>query len=116
MQTGRNGTKVGGRLTSQPWLFAYDNSKVLSLLVDEPQEGWVTLAFTDESDPLALDSQMMYIPRENFDIVVGEYLKCRKSTPTCGLSCSCSQGSEASSAPEPPLQPGSPATSPSTDS
>lgn len=55
--------------------FSYDNSKSLTIMSGHPREGWVTMSFTDESDPLGLDGQMFYVPQVMFNRVVQNYMK-----------------------------------------
>ncbi len=58
--------------------FAYDNSKCLSIIPNAPQPGYVCCVFEDFGDVLGLTSQMLYLPKEQFDAAIKRYLA---STP-----------------------------------
>lgn len=53
--------------------FSTQNSKTVSISEDQPEEGWVTLSFGDESDPLAINDQMFYVPKDLFDAAINAY-------------------------------------------
>jgi hypothetical protein len=57
--------------------FSIESGKTITIQRDEPFEGWVTLGFSDETDELALNSQMFYVPEPLFYSAVTAYLEAR---------------------------------------
>lgn len=69
---------TSGEFTSEmgtAGFFAYSNNKALSIVPNQPSPGYVCCIFEDMNDPLQLNSQMLYVPKDQFNTVVKEYLK-----------------------------------------
>lgn len=59
--------------------FSIEAGKTITIQRDEPFEGWVTLGFSDETDELALNAQMFYVPEPLFCTAVERYLESKGS-------------------------------------
>lgn len=55
--------------------FAASEGKVLSVVEDQPFDGWLTLMYVNENDHNDLSNQMMTIPRHKFEEVVRKYVE-----------------------------------------
>lgn len=54
--------------------FSVSPGKTMSIMPDQPLEGWITLSFTEAGDEFHLHDQMMLVPQPHFDAAIKQYL------------------------------------------
>jgi hypothetical protein len=54
--------------------FSSSPGKTMSIMPNQPLEGWITLSFTEPGDEFHLNDQMMMVPQPHFDAAIKQYL------------------------------------------